>query len=1208
MPERPSVAHALGFLMAVLLLATGALAQTVLYVNPAAAPGGNGASWGTAYNDLHDALAFATANPDPAGYELRLAQGVYLPYDSSDYFAAPDNITILGGYSAVGDERDPDTFPTIISGDVLGNDDPNDPTTFDDNPYKLLLVLDATPREPVTIDGITFFHAYGRAASHSALECYASAFMIHGCTFGPNYNANGVLADIESADVSDCRFVGNGRNGLWCSSGFPVTVSNSLFDGNGTGMVIRESGGMLVTDCTVQHSAAGGISMTTDSPGTATIRRTTIQQNGPFDYDHGAGIYFNPHSDGATLILDHCDLLDNTIGTPQDPSGQGGAVYASGGAVHANDCLISGNVATFGALSSGGSTGWMLERCTIQNNRGEFMSVAYVGNVTASDCLISHNDGANVLYTNDLSLTRTDITDNTPGTTASGFVIRGGALTLTDCTIANNAQPGVRSGSITADRCTFDSNAGRAIDTGTGNLTDCSITGHTITSGDGAAIHFAAGPSSLTRCVFTDNHATEGNAGALSTGANPATLNGCTFDHNSCTGLGGALAGAADANDCTFTDNTAGTSGGAVSTTGQIVRCTFERNAASSGGALQGGIARDCMFRDNSAEENGGAIRSSIALIGSIVEGNISGNGGGIYADAPLDVVSSIIRQNTAANLGGGIWTSSTTTVTNSIIDGNDAVGGGGVFRGPGGSLTVRNSTIYANATGSHDNGAGIDALGVGGLDVRNSILWGNGASSFTPFPLQIYALSPYLPPYSIVEGATPDPTIHLTGDDPAFLDPVGPDGIPGTADDNLRLDPASPAIDAGDTAALPPDTDDLDDDTNTTEPLPLDLDGNPRVFDSPLAAGSGVDIGPYELGCTGPPDCNGNGVRDDCEIASGDVPDCNGNGIPDSCDIASGFSQDCNDDGIPDECQTLFQYALDDRLETGLPLIAYSPPDPADRSFFIMGQYTVQPGAETIDAVQFFAGSPEETQIVVLVYDDPNNDGDPSDARPIAAAVQTEPQTDPPVKRTVALPPTYVGQAGDSFFVGVYFRIYGHTFAYAVESACNPDREFVSFAMDNLDDARDLSDDTFDSAAGTFPFVFDCANEPGDARPPVSLLIRPEVLAYYDCNADAIPDECQDPTPPDDTNNDQVPDACQCLTDLNGDGRTDVLDFGRIAFAFPTPSGATLIDGDLDADADVDLDDVALFMIGFGDVCREHPASRRAPDAPRPIEVQRLP
>ncbi|HRW52915.1 MAG TPA: hypothetical protein P5081_08510 [Phycisphaerae bacterium] len=50
--------------------------------------------------------------------------------------------------------------------------------------------------------------------------------------------------------------------------------------------------------------------------------------------------------------------------------------------------------------------------------------------------------------------------------------------------------------------------------------------------------------------------------------------------------------------------------------------------------------------------------------------------------------------------------------------------------------------------------------------------------------------------------------------------------------------------------------------------------------------------------------DCNGNGVRDACDIASGDSEDCNGNQIPDECDFASHVSSDCNGNGQPDECE----------------------------------------------------------------------------------------------------------------------------------------------------------------------------------------------------------------------------------------------------------------------------------------------------------------
>jgi M6 family metalloprotease-like protein len=50
--------------------------------------------------------------------------------------------------------------------------------------------------------------------------------------------------------------------------------------------------------------------------------------------------------------------------------------------------------------------------------------------------------------------------------------------------------------------------------------------------------------------------------------------------------------------------------------------------------------------------------------------------------------------------------------------------------------------------------------------------------------------------------------------------------------------------------------------------------------------------------------DCNGNGIPDEQDIASGTSSDCNGNGTPDECDIAAGISEDCNLDGIPDSCQ----------------------------------------------------------------------------------------------------------------------------------------------------------------------------------------------------------------------------------------------------------------------------------------------------------------
>ncbi|MED6335125.1 MAG: trypsin-like peptidase domain-containing protein [Planctomycetota bacterium] len=95
------------------------------------------------------------------------------------------------------------------------------------------------------------------------------------------------------------------------------------------------------------------------------------------------------------------------------------------------------------------------------------------------------------------------------------------------------------------------------------------------------------------------------------------------------------------------------------------------------------------------------------------------------------------------------------------------------------------------------------------------------------------------------------------------------------------------------------------------------------RVIASDLGSGSIVeaaldDLEVFDVACTVVlPDCNGNGIVDSDDIASGrsldgdadGVPDecdgdCNDNGIPDDRDIANGTSADCNLDGMPDECQ----------------------------------------------------------------------------------------------------------------------------------------------------------------------------------------------------------------------------------------------------------------------------------------------------------------
>jgi C1A family cysteine protease len=56
------------------------------------------------------------------------------------------------------------------------------------------------------------------------------------------------------------------------------------------------------------------------------------------------------------------------------------------------------------------------------------------------------------------------------------------------------------------------------------------------------------------------------------------------------------------------------------------------------------------------------------------------------------------------------------------------------------------------------------------------------------------------------------------------------------------------------------------------------------------------------------PADCNGNGIPDYEDIASGTSEDCNRNRIPDECDLADGTLHDDDGDGVPDECEAMIR------------------------------------------------------------------------------------------------------------------------------------------------------------------------------------------------------------------------------------------------------------------------------------------------------------
>ncbi len=306
-------------------------------------------------------------------------------------------------------------------------------------------------------------------------------------------------------------------------------------------------------------------------------------------------------------------------------------------------------------------------------------------------------------------------------------------------------------------------------------------------------------------------------AGMVNEGASPTVAN-CTFMGNQGV-MSGSNGGAMFNNaasptlvDCNFVDNLAASAGAIYNWGGSsptITRCVFTGNTTTSthGGAVYNGADANVSivgseFRDNLANNNGGAVysvSSTVSIANCYFEGNSARTGGAVYSEsATTNVVGSALHQNTARSAyGGGLFSARSV-------------------------LSVANCTITQNTSDGYAGGlCHVDST----ASIANSILWGNTASwgeeqlYFQGTPPTI-TLTTVAGGCSVTGCGTEDPLFDLDG---------------------RHLTQDSPAVDSGDSAALPADTLDLDLDGNTTEPWPLDLDGNARV------AGGLLDRGAYE-------------------------------------------------------------------------------------------------------------------------------------------------------------------------------------------------------------------------------------------------------------------------------------------------------------------------------------------------------------------------
>ncbi len=397
-------------------------------------------------------------------------------------------------------------------------------------------------------------------------------------------------------------------------------------------------------------------------------------------------------------------------------------------------------------------------------------------------------------------------------------------------------------------------------------VSNCTFTANYSSHGGGMHNLDSSSPT-VSNCIFTTNGSRDGG-GMYNKNYSSPTVTGCTFTGNFGWGGGGMLnyyLSSPTVSECIFAGNSTEAYGGGMynreSSSPTVIGCIFTGNSAAVGGGMENYKSSSptvisCIFTGNSADSSGGGMdngdSSNPKVISCTFTGNSAGmSGGGMSNTQCSSTVSNCtFTGNSAGEKGGGMRNyESNPTVTGCTFSGNSAGYGGGMNN----NINVRISPIVTGCTftGNRANdGGGMYNFGNSDPTVINCILWGNTASSNGN---EIYNSSYYATStisYSDIAGSllggTWDASLGTDGGgnidtDPLFVDADGLDGIAGTEDDNLRLLAGSPCIDVGDNTAVPADTADLDDDGDTAEAAPFDLDGNARIMNGT------VDMGAYE-------------------------------------------------------------------------------------------------------------------------------------------------------------------------------------------------------------------------------------------------------------------------------------------------------------------------------------------------------------------------
>ena len=409
-----------------------------LYVKGDATGANNGASWIDAFTGLQDALAAATE-----GDIIWVAEGFYRPdgpggsADAS--FVLDKNVKLYGGFAGteerLEDRGNPADFPTLLSGDLNG-DDVEDNLTMNrtDNVWTVVTVSENIT-EAAVIDGFTISggHANGSGANEDPGKSGGGLHAlghpaVRNCHFEQNYaawrgggayfvNTDGLTIENNSFVHNESDNLGGGLN-VESDSSKLLAIRECTFTDNaalrGGGLNIQNAD-CTVEDCTFLYNLtpqhAGGMRYDATAGGQSIELKGSYFEGNASSF--GGGFFFEARSDNNSFTISDCRFTENISTNLQPGWGQ------SGGGAHITDWPNTEN------------NSYLMRDCEFQRNT----STGYGGGLST---FIAGN-GSNLEFRNLTFLENSSDAGSGAMDVTSDFATSYGTVLIDSCHFEQNA-------------------------------------------------------------------------------------------------------------------------------------------------------------------------------------------------------------------------------------------------------------------------------------------------------------------------------------------------------------------------------------------------------------------------------------------------------------------------------------------------------------------------------------------------------------------------------------------------------------------------------------------------------------------------------------------------------------------------------------------------------------------------------------------------